>query len=810
MMHKLTTYAVALSTVCLLPFAAMAQDDGFDIGAAPAQPQQTASTETQSLNEFTLGAQWVGGTNTGLYGRYNGFTHEGFDALLGFKFEKRDAWDSGNTFYYDVSGINLNFQTGDNLANGFSDSTYTERTSNRLGPTAEISVAFGEQGTWGITADYDAISYTGNIINSLYTVTGNVATPNDFLPAWGGASNSPFTVGSTTSFNTTTITPYMHEFQVGTRRDILKFGGHYIVGDWTIDARIRHEHKQGSLEESLRMTYSGAAFTLPVDYDTDNFTLSASYIQPNFQAIVQYTYSRFRDSYLGVVVPDIVSKTSLGSGPYAQSAFYSTPPDNSAHYVTIMMGDTLAPGTRLNLNARFGVELQDDTFPPNSADPNLSNTLGNPTYHWFDNLNSMNQGTSAFSPDASAWIYQVNAAVDTSLADHLTGRLAYTIDGRDVSINQYMVWGGGHTLDGTTTTALYVVPQNWTKQKVDVGLNYMIAPESNTKLSVGYTYKNTDRTNAQVENSETSQATVRLSSMLGHDAMGSVTYEYSDRTGELVYGTAWGNLETGMPEEFGTPSGAYYQAPMTAHTLTARLNYAPSPVFSGGVFLKYRNEKFHYPDIDPAAPANNTNLVGRGMGIVEDSNLTVGPDISYRPNKDLDLHAYYTYEWIFFDNRGNGQCYGSNTGNCLGSVGYFQNKYDSHMNTMGASADWQASSKWKLGLDYNFSSGSILFTEFNGVQVPVVTQEYQNVVNYPDIDSTMHQLKLTAEYQVTEAISWMVIYQYNMFHNNDWNFLTPPAQPTVDGGTTISILTPGYPAPDYDVSTIGTVVKVSL
>lgn len=812
MMQKLSLYAAALTTVCLLPLTAMAQDDGFDISAAPVQPQQTETAATRPLGEFTLGTQWVGGTNTGLYGRYNGFTNEGFDVLFGFKFGKRDAWDSGDTFYYDVSGINLNFQTGNRLADGFSDSTYSNRTSNRLGPTAELSVAFGEQGKWGITADYDAISYTGNIINSIYTVTGTEGVLNNGLAPSGGASNAPLTAGSPTSFNAPTLSQAMKEFQTGTRRDILTFGGKYIVDDWTFTAGIRHDHKDGTLEESLRATYGGQAFTLPIDYDTDRFDVSAAYNLPDFQAILAYSFSRFTANDLGVLLPYPVSKASLNasSGPYAQTALYSLPPSTSAHYVTIMMGDTLKPGTRINLNGRFGVELQDSMFPANSADPNLSNTLGNPAYHWFDNLNNWNQGTSASSPDASAWIYQGSASINSRLATDLTGRASYSFDGRNVDINQYEVWIGGSSPDATANTAVYVVPQEWFKQTANVELDYRLIPESNTKVTVSYSFNNTERTNAQVEHSTTNSAGVHLSTMLGSDFMGRLSYDYADRSGTLIYGTAWGNLETGAPEEYGTPSGAYYQAPMTSHTVVLRGDYAPSPRFSGGVFLKYRDEHFHYPEIDAAAPTSDTNLLGRGMGIVEDSNLTVGPDVSYRPNKDVDLHAYYTYEMIFFDNRGNGACANSNTGNCLGSVGYFQNKYTSHMNTAGMSADWLVNPKLKIKGEYNYSSGSVMFGEFNGVMVASVSQLYQNVTPYPDIDSTMHDLRLTAVYQLTPNIEWSLMYAYNMFHNNDWNFLTPPIQTTTNTSTTISILTPGYPPPRYDVSTVGTMVRVAL
>jgi hypothetical protein len=54
------------------------------------------------------------------------------------------------------------------------------------------------------------------------------------------------------------------------------------------------------------------------------------------------------------------------------------------------------------------------------------------------------------------------------------------------------------------------------------------------------------------------------------------------------------------------------------------------------------------------------------------------------------------------------------------------------------------------------------------------------------------------------------MYEFSMFHNNDWNNLTAPVQPTTNTGTAISILTPGYASPNYNVSTIGATFRVML
>jgi hypothetical protein len=812
MKTKLTVCALALSTAFWVPFAAMAQTAPAPT-PVPAIPD--ALLKPMSSSEISVGMQWLGGRNTGQYGRYNGFTTNGLDILLGFSVEKRDAWNSGNTSYFNVSGLNLDIQTGGHLTRTFRDSRYMSDTSNRLGPNAELNLSFGEQGSWGVTASYDATSYTGNIISSLWTINDGIGSLNNNMLPFGGASNNPLTRGTVTSWNTTTLTPNFKQFETGTRREKVEVAGKVELDEWTFSTAILHEHRRGSLEESVRQTYGGMAFTLPVDFDTDRFDVSASYIDPDFQALIQYTYSHFTDNNLGVTLPFVVSIATLtaNSGPYAQQSFYSTPPSNSAHYFTAMFSDKLAPKTRLVFNGRVGLELQNNPFPPNSADPNLSSTLGNPTYKWFANLNSHNQGTTANSLDASAVVYQANVSINSELAEHLEGRASYSIDGRNVDINQYKIWFGGASLDATANSFNFSVVQNWVKQNGNLELAYLIIPESSTKLTANYSFNDTSRSNAQVGHSITNTATIQLSSMLGKEILGRLSYEHAIRSGVLHYGIAWGNLEIGEPEREGTPSGAYYQAPMVSDVVTLRADYAPVGDLSGGLFVKFANNHYHYPEVESVATPTNAGLwtlVGVGQGISRDYNLTVGPDVNYRLSDNSNLHLYYTYGRIFYDNRGNGACAESNTGACVGSAGYFQNTYTSDMHTAGISGDWKVTDRLKLSSEYNLSMGSVIFGGYNGVMVSTVTASYQNVTPYPDISSSMHDLKVTAVYQMTENIDGSLIYRYSMFSNNDWQYVPVPVIATTNTGTAISIVNAGYGPPNYNVSSVGMVVRMRL
>ena len=166
----------------------------------PGQQFGTGRSSEHAVRRIHHGHAMGGRTNMGEYGRYNGFTEQGLDIVLGFTVQKRDPWNSGNTFYYNVTGLSRTSKP----ATGWprtSTIVPTPAAPDKFGPQAELSVEFGNQGSWGVKLDYDAITYTGNIIDSIYTVNGATGTLNNGFPAWGGATNDPLQVGAITKYN---------------------------------------------------------------------------------------------------------------------------------------------------------------------------------------------------------------------------------------------------------------------------------------------------------------------------------------------------------------------------------------------------------------------------------------------------------------------------------------------------------------------------------------------------------------------------------------------------------------------------------
>ena len=291
-------------------------------------------------------------------------------------------------------------------------------------------------------------------------------------------------------------------------------------------------------------------------------------------------------------------------------------------------------------------------------------------------------------------------------------------------------------------------------------------------------------------------------STLGSLVYGRLVYEHAERSGSLNYLTPWANLANDPNVGEVDYSGAYYQAPMTSNAVKLLADYPVSEQLSADLFLQWKEDNYTYPPATPIGP-NVPPITGVGQGIKKDSNLTVTPSLSYRPRDDVRFYAFYTFEQIYFNNYGNGACSNAAsaaTAACMGTVGNFQNKYTSNVNTVGLSADWKYTDDLRLMLQWTYAYGSVMFGQYNGVFVANPTLSYQNVSNYPDINSNMSSLRSVTDYKLTPQADLLFEAAWSYYRDNSWYDTAASVQGA--GSNNVSILTPGYGSPNYNVGTI--------
>ncbi len=744
MKTRYTLRAIALAGVSLLPLAAFAAEDD-------------AANKPLIEGDMSVGGYWQSSNNP-VYGRYNGFIDQGFGMLGSFDLKSRDAWNSQGTQYFEATGRNLDFSDSYNA------------------PEAEVNAKFGQQGTWGAHVDYDAITYTGNSIYTPYTGSGSLV--NGLLPYGGAGINSRGSIFSTTYVsNPSALASVLALTPTETRRDIIDGGANFRVGAWSYDIDLRHEHKAGTMEQTVDASFSGTPFAQPIDYDFDRYRASAAYSTRQLQAQFAYTYSRFTDNFANSAfnVTYFTSPPTPTNALYQAQGAYSLPPSNDAHYFTGALGYNITPSTRISGNFRYGLELQDATMAPA--------TFSTPTQ-----FSSLTAGggynllaSNPLSLDGKAQVYGVTTQLSSNPIEDLDLQANYRLDGRDAETPTYAI-AGFHGTDGAISpNASYSYPQSWLKQNASLEAGYRLLRESNTKIIVGYGYDDVDRSIAQVGRSSSSTLSAKVTSAPLTDLNGQVGYEHTNRSGVVNIGLPWQALG-GSPE----PSLAYYQAPMTSDGAKLRLDYTPNQDTSVGVFGKFTQDHYHNPGYNPLTGAGYT-------GTSMDRNITAGPDASYRLNQDVSLHAFYTFERIFFANNGNGA---GPTTNPPG-LGHYTAATTDDVHSVGLSGDWKATDRLKLSAGYTFYYGDVSYYLYNGVIAPTTTQSYQNVADLPNVNSSMHSIKLNAEYKLTSTMSVWGGYSYDMFKDSDWAY-SWPAVPV--GG--YSTMTTGVMSPNYVVHTV--------
>jgi MtrB/PioB family decaheme-associated outer membrane protein len=772
---------MALAGVCLAPLAAAAQD--FDLrNAAPAS---AAQPEAQYNGELTLGARYQSSTSP-LYGRYNGYDSKGFGSLGGFHLEDTEHGPANLPLTIDVTGKNLDFSPNHEGAN------------SALAPESEVGVTLSQQGVWKAGISYNAITYNGQTILSPYNASGGLAPG---LVPFGGqglvrtsATGVPTfgAVPAAGSFGTAAyyLSHPFPEFEeaTGTRRNIFGANGKYILDAWTFTSELKHEHKEGTVVQTADFSNAGIAFPEPVDYDFDRFTVNAAFNSKRLQAQFGYTLSQFTDNTPFFVAPYLFA-TSTSVQTVSQ---YSQPPSNIAHYINGMVGYNLTPTTRLTGNFQYGFEISDGQ-------------LGNGTATPFAQIGGATTANNlALNPSGNQMVRVYNAGLGVSSRpiNGLEVKAGYAVDGRETDSNPMTVYGYEHG-DGAAALVGTIQQQNWTKQKVTLEADYKVLRD--TKVSAGFRFDDIDRSGGAANSlpmsnigwvghstENTEWAKIADHSLPNTNA--SLTYEHAVRSG-LMELPALSNAvsATGVVANASMP---YYEAPRTADRVKFRADYMPSDDWTIGANARYETNHYRYTQ----------NITGTQR----DYNASAGPDVTFSPTKSIALHAFYTYEEIYYVNRGNGAASTLN-----GDYGWSAATTNS-VHTAGLSAEWKIDDRLKVGTDYTFSYGDVGYNLFDGglALSSAVAASYYNVSNLPSVENSMHSFKVHAEYKLTDNVTLMGGYGFDLFKDNDWAYGWAPIIASNSSGLasplSVNTFTSGEAQPSYRVHSLYTSVRVKF
>jgi len=774
-MTSLSTFRIAaFASVSMLTLIAVAQAQD----AAPAAP-------SVSLGEITLGVNGVT-ESSAAFGRYNGMPNAGAGITGSINLHSRDAWDSGGTNYWNFTGDNLNVGLGE------------------IAPEASLNFKTGQQGIWGISASYDAMTYTAS--NTFTTILNpNGTLVSGYQNALIGA-NMYFTNTATNpstlfgAFNSSThlatanpITSFGLGNEVvdhiGTRRDKGSLDGSYDLGDWVITTGISDEHKEGTLEQS--MTTGGAntgfvAFPMPINYDTAVYTATAAYLTDQMQAKFAYEYSDFIDhnsggyAFEGWNFAAYNNPTAKTFTSYEKNGDYSLPASNQAHTFTGEFDYNFDPTTRLFSTAVYGIQLQNAPFVSATNLGYISSTVGAPLAA---QLSSNPTSLSGF-----VQTFFGNIVLTSRPLPELNVKASYKIDARDPRTAPMWIYG-----DPTDTTALKyreAVPESWTKQEFSLTADYHVLPE--TQASVGYTLRDTVRSNAITHVAVDNELTANIRSSLSSEITGSLSYLHANRTASTPDYSLW---LTQIPADCGSTLVGlgcqqipYYEAARTQDTVNGNLTGMIGEQTSFTLMGKYNNDNYHDPQAVYQASTTLPVTTNPSVGLNHDYSIQAGPDLSYQIDQSDEVHFYYTFLRNFRDMRA------LNNQTVVGGGNFYEvaSTYDIH--TAGVGGTWQASDQLKIVGDYTFSYAGQAFVQ-NGIWD--LGFQGDPSLNTKDADN---QFKLHALYTYSDRTNFYLGYQFDSVSMTNFALV----------GKLVGQVLTGDVAPKYNVSTISAGATLKL
>jgi MtrB/PioB family decaheme-associated outer membrane protein len=723
-MNKRAIYiTLMLSSGCLTAAMVQAQDqqdEGGDFSfSADSFSLAPAAAPPPVYDSYVEGG--IGYHSESAYrgGRYTGLTGEG--GLINGRFEylKRGQWDGNDLSYIEASGRDLGLKS------------------------RQLQGAGGVQGKYKLFLDYSEIPYYDfrSLTPFLGVGSGSLTLPGN----WQSNRRQDF---NTATQGLPELTSSLRPVDMKTERT--RYGGGVLWNidrQWTARVGVEREKKEGLKPLGVAWGTSGqnaAAVVVPapVDYRTDRVDAELGYQDRKMQFRLAYQFSRFDDGQTSLRVQNPFTYTGWLPASYPNGvAEVDLPPDNSAHMLSLSGGYNLSDTTRITANLGYSRYYQNDALLPYTANPLLVVPQGLPRQSADAQVSNVIANLELYG--------HPSAALDYKLRYHYTDR------NNDTPQNLYLYVVGDAASQQTGTSATptlrYNTASSFTEHLLGVDLGYRLWRE--TRLSLGYEYRNTDRAYSERSQNDQHTGRVGLRLRLAKGLTGSADYARTWRSGSS-YDSSASLLDSYSQAYVASLQDAafinhpelrlYNLADLVRDKASLRLTYAPMGALTLGGRLSYNQD--HY---------NESSL---GLTGVEGWSLSL--DGSYRLSDALTLNAFYSY-----DDRTSRQAGWAFDGvNQLAESQdptrrwWLDNDYGVH--TVGAGLKWDIIPKLHLSANYVYA------TSRSGTHSSVGSS--LDTGPFPDVTSRTHSLRSEIGYDLSNRTTLGLSYMYEHFRTSDW------------------------------------------
>ena len=505
----------------------------------------------------------------------------------------------------------------------------------------------------------------------------------------------------------------------------------------------------------------------PIDYDTTEVKFIGEYAKKPFFFNLSYYFSLFENNTDTLTWDNPFRATDTVAA--AAQGLIDLAPDNHYHNVSVSGSYMNIPlKTRISATASWGWMIQDDDLVPYTTNTALTTPTGGDA----SDPNSLPEKSGDAEVNTS--LYHVLLTSNPVKFVHLKGKFRYfEYDNNTDQINfpgfvpadDFFV-----TPDAPGASSLVNLPTSYKKTTAGGDLGFDLFKK--TRLTLGYTFEQTERTNREVDKQDDQVFAGSLDSspFSWLDIMAS--YQRTERDiGDYDFDLY---LESGQDLEQLPGLRKYDQADMTRNRFRFQATVYPWEPVALSTSFTYGEDNF---DDSP-------------YGLLEDKHYILTLEADYNVSDRLNLHGFYSYE--YYKNRQ--KDFGEVPSSPVVDGDWFSRSEDI-VNTVGAGVQAVLIPE-KLDLDISYS-----FSDVDGkidFYTPAADTDDFNTVD----ETTIHILETKLNYTAWKPLVFTLGYMYEKFDYDDYNKDGFTNVPTDSGGASNGAYLMGTLPQDYEVNIV--------
>ncbi|MDE2150204.1 MAG: MtrB/PioB family decaheme-associated outer membrane protein [Gammaproteobacteria bacterium] len=374
---------------------------------------------------------------------------------------------------------------------------------------------------------------------------------------------------------------------------------------WSFDVKFLHDRKSGSQVTGANFLTSSSLLPAPIDYGTDQIDAGVQYRRRDWQLQFAYYGSFFHNTDNSLTWTNPFTPFAAG----ADVGRLSVAPDNAFNQFSVSGAWQLLSSTRLMASAALGRELQNETFIPTTANPNLP-SVNLPQSGLDGRVNTGNYTVRLTSTPVRQ--LSLTAEYLEDRRDNKTAQSAYTQVATDVNV----------------TGSRVNLPYSFDRLTMRLIADYRVARI--VSLEAGGEEQHYDRSFQEVARSYTTSFWTEARTVFAADFGASVKYQRSHRTiGDYQPLESISPAENPLLRKFDL-------ADRVRNRVQASVYYTPRPSASLGLVMEHNDDDY-----------------GRSqIGLTKAKDYSLNLSGTWTPVQKASLYLYLTRQVISADQAG--------------------------------------------------------------------------------------------------------------------------------------------------------------